>query len=411
MVTTRYRVNDLSLELSAEIPNFQHLDGGGPAYAWNSLSTFSRFPDEISYMTDVIGNQGKFNPVSHRSLSGHLDPIKDWTEPPYSDGHWTNWIGFGASRKKMQSFHFPNPYFEFIKTSLIDRYPWFPQISAAMLSDWSIEAFNKFHDQVPTTISLANSLYELKDMKGLIPSVDRLSLSKTVGNNFLAFEFGVLPFVSDIKAILAISDSVDKRIKHLLETQGHSTNLSFERDLPIAEDFFFNISFEDPQDFGDSGNRYRFKRTGAKAHFHCGGKLFQDLSDLSDSMAKLKGLAASGGFNHPARVIWNAIPYSFVVDWFFHVGKLLDSLTVQPFGGTYEVTDVSYSVKTEAIYIVTQEMHGTQYVPGDNQVGKVLAKSYERKVGFPASSLFLTDANLSPTQQALALAMLNQRRR
>lgn len=409
MIISRYREKDEGPRIGLIVPSYRR-DSDHAEYAWNSLSTFSRFPDELSQMTDVVGNQGKYNPVSHRSLRIKLDPIKPWFEPAQG-AHWTSGLGFGSYRKPLDGFYVPNPYFELVATKLIDRWPWFPQISAAMLSDWSVDAFNKFHDQVPTTVSLANFLYELKDMKGMIPSIDRRSISKTVGNNFLAFEFGVQPFISDIKAILALSDSVDKRIKHLLETQGKHTNLSFERDVPLAEAFSFNVSFQDPLDSSDSGNHYRFTRTGAKAHLHIGGKLYQDLSDLSDSMAKLKGLAASGGFNHPARVIWNAIPYSFVVDWFFHVGKLLDSLTVQPFGGEYEVSDVGYSVKTEALFVATQVMGGTQYVDGNPTAGTVYAKSFERKIGFPVSSLFLTDANLSPTQQALALAMLNQRRR
>lgn len=385
-------------------------DADSPIYgysrnSWAAGVNLTKFPDSFSSMTDVVGNSGGDNPVEQWSISSQLGSFAPWArenntshgslplmEGVYLPGGTSNAWGF------MGAAH------------------WWPEISAATLSGWAVDAFNKFHDQVPVTVSLPNFIYELREMKSMIPSFDRKSLSKTASNNFLAFEFGVQPFISDIKAILDMSSAVDKRLSHLLATQGKETNLSFNRDVDFAEDFSIYL---DANPLAGSVNgipkiSVHFKRLSGKATFHVGAKLFQDLQDLSDSIAKLKALSASGGFSHPARVVWNAIPYSFVVDWFFHVGKLLDTLTIQPFGGEYKVTRMMHSIKSTALYYVTQEFHNEDPVSNgvnNTPLGTLVAKSYVRRTGLPLSGLFLTDGALSPTQLALSAAMLEQRRR
>ena len=385
-------------------------DSGGE-YPWSGIYPYRAFPKRIFYLDDVVGNKGLFNPVKHVEMVADLQPMQPWFEPQYS-AHWTLGLGFGASRIPATSFMVPIKYGA--PPSLLDYWQWLPYVSPAQMTSWSIDALNKFSDQVPTSVSVANFLYELKDMKGMIPSIDRRGLSKTVSNNFLAFEFGVKPFISDIKAMVEMSDAVDKRLKHLLDTAGKSVDLRFDRELDlITEEHIIRINVEDPNynSSSDNFNGLRLRRTSAKVKFHCGAKLFQDLQGLSDSMSKLKALAASGGFNHPARVIWNAIPYSFVVDWFFSIGKILDSISIQPFGGEYRISDVGWSLKREATYIGTQVMANGQFVDGNATLGTVRVKDYVRQPGFPATSLLLTDGQLSPKQLVLGLAMLEQKRR
>lgn len=358
------------------------------------------FPHNVTSMTDVVGNKTGFNPVDQYSLVSSMNSLSAWY----------NHLGALGT-----------PLFEGVPVPVRGDDPtataisfatWVPVIPAATLSDWAIEAYDAFHAQVPTTVSLPNFLYELKDMKSMIPSIDRLSLTKTAANNFLGFEFGIQPFISDIKSIIALSDSVAKRIKHLIDVNRQSTRLSFNKDVDLSETpatYYLGLQSVNPDRSTRSGFDLEFKQLSARVQFHCGAKLFQDLGDLHDSMTQLKALAASGGFTSPLRAVWNAIPYSFVVDWFFHVGKILDSLTIQPFGGTYEVSNVGYSLKSEALYYVSQVME--QNPAFSYGLGTVRCKGYIRKAGFPASSLFLTTGMLDPTKQALLLAMLEQKRR
>jgi len=378
------------------VPMWADTRHGTVPHAYSSQECF-RYPTKLSIMDDVVNNKGKYNPISHVIFESHLAKIPDADDV----GYYINLQDYSWYVKNLHNKDFL-------------AWPWLPGISAATLSEYSISAFNKFHDQVPTTVSVANFLYELKDMKGMIPKIEK-SFSKTVSNNFLGFSFGTAPFVDDIQKMIHMSDEVDKRLKHLISVNGRTTDLTFKRETLYEEPFYFQRSLSDGlsltvnQEIG--GDRIEFKRQSARTTVQIGGKLTQDLRDLADANAKLKALIASSGFNHPARVVWNAIPYSFVIDWLFSAGKLLDGISIQPFGGTYRVTDVGYSIKSEATYIATYIATYPAQVVGNPTLGTVRIKRYDRFEGFPASSLFLTDLMLTPKQQVLATAMLEQRRR
>lgn len=389
------------------VPVLRYSDSrSGNTYDWNGPNgNFWKgqlfwFPPYINHMDDVVGNERGFNPVSQFELkSSGMSSLSAWHNS--AGGIGTPLFG-----------GIPVPSRGSALLTAASLAEWAPVVSASSLSDWAIEAYDTFHAQVPTTISLPNFLYELKDMKSMIPSIDRLSLSKTAANNFLGFEFGIQPFISDIKGIIALSDSVQKRIKHLISVNNQSTRLSFNKELDLSSEpvtHYLSLISNSTDWSTRTDWDLQFKRLSAHVSFHCGAKLFQDLRDLSSSLSTLKALTASSGFSSPLRAVWNAIPYSFVVDWFFHVGKILDSLTIQPFGGEYRVTDISYSVKSECFYEVNQVSE--QSPSFTYKVGGVRCKSYIRRSGYPASSLFLTSGMLDPTKQVLLLAMLEQKRR
>lgn len=395
----RSRVSDPSMTYSVpQVYHWSSVEESATVHEWKAEAYgLHPFPTKVSYMTDVVGNPGKFNPVDHWELTALIKPLTDFPRYPGVTGRFSD----------MNCIPLPFMPGEFS----VKEWPWLPQVSQASLSAWSMEAFTLFHDQVPTTVSIPNFLWELPQMKGMIPSIQK-SVTKTAAGNFLAFEFGTKPFFDDVSKMLAMLDDVDKRMSHLLSRQGKASDLSFNRTTVYEEPLWLTRGCFYPFTFqtGPSGVDVIFKRQSARVQFHCGAKLFQDLRDLRDSMSKAKALLAAGGFNKPARAFWNAIPYSFTVDWLFSVGKLLDTLTIQPFGGTYDISDVGYSIKSEASYVVHQ-VHTNGTVPCDNTLGTVRVKSYMRRAGFPATSLLLTDGSLSPKQLVLALAMLEQRRK
>jgi hypothetical protein len=361
-------------------------------------SSFRVFPQRLEFINDVVGARGKFNPVDHRTITHKMSDYVSWQAQPIDGG--------------LISFDTKGIYFPVDSMQSYIDWPWLQEIDSSTLSGWGVDALTQFTSQVPTTVSLANFLYELKDMKSMIPSISKSGVSKTVANNFLAWKFGVQPFVSDMKAIVNLLPAVDKRIKHLLQQQGKASSLSFNRTVVFDTPFSFTRSYVDPSN-SFRGLDVVFTRRSAKAEFHIGAKLFQDLDDLEGALTTMKALAASAGLNRPIRVLWNAIPYSFVVDWFFHVGKVLDQLQVQPFGGTYNVSDVGYSVRSEAIYTVDQvtETAVTGLPRQVSPLGTVSIRAYSRRGGYPATSLLIANQLLSPEQQMLALAMLEQRRR
>lgn len=213
--------------------------------------------------------------------------------------------------------------------------------------------------------------------------------------------------VGDIQKIFGLQESIAKRLKHLKATAGKPVSLKFERTIP---------SPVQPPDihvpYGGSieGPEYIIRRISYQGKFRIFGTLVQklDFPPLDETMAK--SFAAATGFNNPAAIAWEAVPYSFVVDWIFHVDSLIDTLNVQPFGGEWSISKVGYSIKDEflySVYLKTPPADGSREL----YMGNWSIRRYVRKPGFPMSSLLLTDGTLSPTQQVLAVALLEQKRR
>lgn len=351
------------------------------------------WPSHYSVFTDVVGERGKFNPAYHLSMESDVKGLVNFIN------------GDGAQITELSQPGTEMPVS--LDADYLHQYGLIPDVSSALLSQWSSEAFNAFHDQIPTSVSVANFLYELRDIKGLVPKIQR-SVSKTASSNFLAFEFGIKPFVSDVKRILTLSDAVSKRLKHLRDTMGKPVDLRFERELdfnPVPAP----IIIEPPASarYFDLPYGWEFRRAGYRGRFNASAKLLQNLEGLDLPMSNLKAFAAASGFNNPAAIVWEAIPYSFVVDWLFHLDQQIGKLAIQPFGGEWTLSNVGYSITEEWHYLVYQ-----RFFPAYNPlqfVGSAKIRRYQRFPGLPVSSLFLTDGSLTPKQLVLSLALLNQR--
>jgi hypothetical protein len=338
-------------------------------------------------MADVTGSKGGFNFLHHFSVDASLGI------PPttFVDAHG---VTIGIIQEPVM-----------IDIRNVSGLGLVPDPADVHVQEWAYDAYNAFNQQIPTKVSLANFLYELKDIKGMIPKIEH-SFVRTESFNFLGFEFGVILFISDVKNIWALADSVQKRIEFLKQTVGEPRKVSFVRDIPPQGDTWqitlpFGGSFEGPS--------YIVKRLSYQGKFHIGAQFIQNLDIPDTSLATAKAFAAAAGFNNPAAIVWEAIPYSFVVDWFFHVDSMVGTLNIQPFEGRWEVSNVGYSIKDEFqyyVYLDTGSNDGHRQIP----VGTISVKRFVRKPGFPMSSLLLTDGSLSTTQQVLALALLEQRR-
>lgn len=114
-------------------------------------------------------------------------------------------------------------------------------------------------------------------------------------------------------------------------------------------------------------------------------------------------LANKLGFVDPAGVIWEAIPFSFVVDWFVNVSDFLGSFS-ESFG--VEVTNAYYSVGTADLFVYDSRYHGPKSV----QRVEALTRSSKRVLGIPAVKLaFHRPWEVKPARAANAISLLIQK--
>jgi len=217
-----------------------------------------------------------------------------------------------------------------------------------------VTAATKSWEPVAESFSLVNDLLEWREVKELFSSWSsrlkrarqlltdhathvKFSSDGTV-NLFLEYNFGIAPLVSDIQAIAASFYKIKTRLRFLKETKGKVTTLHSK----------ILLSFPDtsrPLGFEDSPWNACFTRSGLKYRFIVGAHLYQDLEGLDGVEGFLRAYAGYLGFNKPLRIAWNAVPYSFLVDWCYDTSRILDSFTVPVFQGPWSITQPWWSCK------------------------------------------------------------------
>jgi hypothetical protein len=122
--------------------------------------------------------------------------------------------------------------------------------------------------------------------------------------------------------------------------------------------------------------------------------------ELSTFAGKLRAFLDALGVNSNPQILWNAIPFTFLVDWVVNVSGFLRQFRVPNVTFQIEILDFCHSAKLEKQ--VFYEIQHTSYVSGVGGGYRpsgfiaydcASVKEYERKVGgFPG---FLTQLQVS----------------
>jgi len=295
-------------------------------------------------------------------------------------------------------------------------------------SDLCFEAWTKLKTQVPADISVLNFIYELKDFGPLAKALSKIPASvknsklgqtladplkgkgkgkkaaKAVNNTFLAYNFTWAPFVGDLITLTQLSDSVAKRMDFLRKTRGKEVTIRFQK-----LDCYIDGDLGVPVLRGTNSNPWKttFTRTKYQCDFVVTCKLFQELEGLDDAWADLRATIAALGINNPAKAVWNAIPFSFLVDWVAPFGKWLERAAVQPFYGVWKVYDITTSVRERSEVEVELSSTDQGYIAmADTLITRVSGDNYIRMVGLPQTLGAIDFSQLTSTQQKLFLSLV-----
>jgi hypothetical protein len=313
------------------------------------------------------------------------------------------------------------------------------------LNAFGTNAFNEFYQQMPDTTSLANFILEWKEVAGMAQQATKLAadLERAIGRLFqygdsslrtnlfriksigellrllrnidLGTSFGVEPLIRDIKAFATVLQTVTARLAALKGTNGSV------RRVHHTESFDTIPTFSNP---GDPTGRVYHNISlgfGSVPHFksridvsyrlvYCRAKcrasalLEARLENLDSWYSTFTGLLATLGLNNPAKVIWNAIPFSFVVDWLYNVSGALGALAIRPLRGTWRVYNTCYTVTSYAVVEI-----GVRYFGSDWYfAGHIPVKQFLRVPGLPVGPNVLP-TNPSLGHKVLMAELLDQR--
>lgn len=256
--------------------------------------------------------------------------------------------------------------------------------------------------------------------------------NKRILNAFLAWKLAWQPFISDIKSF--IKDLTDFRRKIVLfERRSHWRQQRYwGRDVPLAysgqswitlsPSNWLNVS----PDCSTNYSRQMGQRDGRIGRFTAVMRYHYSLDRKAiDAVGTVLGTLDILGVSANPAIIWDSIPFSFIIDWFFGIGDSLESLKIDNLGTITHITDLCVSLKYkkeyETITRVDLNSDPGDYNPDSVQTGRLIGmlSYYERRVIDPSTVISSSaTSGLNVSRGAVAASLLlnggsgvNRRRR
>jgi len=203
----------------------------------------------------------------------------------------------------------------------------FNQVRWSDMSYYALKAMKpKFSD-----LSLANDLLELNQIKDIAkPYGNAKSRLGKAANEKLWYSFGVKPVVDDIIDVYHLIRSLSGKISEIRRRGRRLQTRHYSR--PIDSALLPGDSTSTIENAGDfrEVNITFSHRWVIEPTYHATLKFRYDVSSLTDLELRIQAWSQAFGIDKPLSVAWNAIPFSFVVDWFVDVGEWIDSLQAEP---------------------------------------------------------------------------------
>lgn len=311
-------------------------------------------------------------------------------------------------------------------------------------------SLNTMLPKVKSELSLVNSLIELKDFKTLprtvasvsnylvstgarlnlrIRQAKRLPLRdslRAASDGYLQLKFNVLPLLSDILGIHAALSRTAKRVNDLVARSGrvrvsHYTHHFNEyADSDSRDGLYYPWSPQGGPSGYPASRGYLVHRLGFRrivVHeptiFHAQLKYNYNYTQYQTENAQLLGYLDAFGVNLNPSIIWNALPWSFVVDWVIGVSRFLDRLSKSNLEPMINIIEYMWSVKRLRRIYFHSEVVGL----GDKSAGAAIwshpvsiESSYRRESDTVDVGSIQT-SGLNSTEFSLGAALVLSRRR
>lgn len=197
-----------------------------------------------------------------------------------------------------------------------------------------------------TTMSLPNFLLEFKDVKKMankwltgkglrstVRQAGKQRASKTLAGGVLEYSFGLAPTISDVSAMINAVRNTQQRVSQFCANVGKpmKARLLMHKATTGKQGTF---DYEGDSHQPCSWNGTLDQRT--TAHFTFVGKAPAVLSNLDRT---LRAMLDSFGVELNPRIIWDALPFSFIIDWIINVGDILERFKVDAMELPVDIVD------------------------------------------------------------------------
>lgn len=260
-------------------------------------------------------------------------------------------------------------------------------------------------------VQMPVNLLELKEIPSLFTTARKTfirkfeekeeSFHKYIANRHLAYSFGVKPLISDIMATIEYLQDLSNRLDWLKRNSGKPVRVRFRKDISKNSTPATTFNYYGSGIGKTVCDEYR-------AVYQAHAVIVYDVSKLSDLEIKSRLLCRAFGFDNPLEIIWERIPYSFVVDWFLNVGDLLGSIGLK-ISLPFRFLDVGWSIKVTDSRYWEVERYRPYKDSNTDFYWRWRSTRYHREPGLPISFSTVGNTDLSRQQLALSLSLFAQK--
>lgn len=295
--------------------------------------------------------------------------------------------------------------------------------------------------KIKSDLSLINSVLELKDfvsLKHFAKSAESFlldlaflglktrkketasALVRMSSSGFLQYKFNIAPLVSDIVGIIRSMSAVDKQLSALINRAGRLRvshfGLHLNEYVPYSEASHTFVlgpseSYYPPM----KGNRSSRQVYTEPSYFHAEMKFNYNFTSYQLEHARLLSFLDFFGVKANPSIIWNAIPWSFAVDWVLSIGRWLNQFEVSNMEPKINIVDFLWSIKRSRRITAAAVRSSWDSNPLHRPLGvsmpTVTETSYKRVAGLPTyNALLASGLNSKEFTLGAALVLSRQRR-
>jgi hypothetical protein len=169
-------------------------------------------------------------------------------------------------------------------------------------------------------VDLPIAIWELRELPSLVRKFGDTVLEKIADGN-LRYQFGIRPLVSDITALLNFTQLVDLRIAELIKLK--ESGLRRKRDISRGS-LTRNTSLTVETVKGTINLDYSaFVVERGKMWAFVEWKPLHNLQKANNQEIRNLARRSVLGLTLDASTVWNALPWSWLIDWFSNIGDIL----------------------------------------------------------------------------------------
>jgi hypothetical protein len=187
-------------------------------------------------------------------------------------------------------------------------------VDSLTLEDVAFDGFVTMKPSLTPSFSLANFILELQDLKEMFHLWKRHSgFIQNVAGGYLNYQFGWKLFIQDMEHLISSMLHWKDRLLEYKSKQNRPMVRHYRTKLRDRGELVSH-----PKSWGTWKSVVNRKQTGVATM-----RFTYRVPKLDSAYSDLLGLLDIFGLNNLPSIIWEAIPFSFVADWFFRVGDYL----------------------------------------------------------------------------------------